>query len=73
MIQVIGTPMGSDPSLFFANLFLAHKEDIFLHAFLYICKSSCFIHIFIYFLFLHVSSLFCLIVSLLKFLLDVTL
>ena len=26
MIQVIGIPMGSDPSPFFANLFLAHKE-----------------------------------------------
>ena len=26
MIQVIGTPMGSDPAPVFANLFLAHKE-----------------------------------------------
>ena len=26
MFQVIGTPMGSDPGLFFTNLFLAHKE-----------------------------------------------
>ena len=26
MIQVIGIPMGSDPALVFANLFLAHKE-----------------------------------------------
>ena len=26
MIQVIGTPMGSDPAPFFANLFLAYKE-----------------------------------------------
>ena len=26
MFQVIETPMGSDPGLFFANLFLAHKE-----------------------------------------------
>ena len=27
MIQVIGIPMGSDPAPFFANLFLAHKEN----------------------------------------------
>ena len=26
MIQVIETPMGSDPASFFANLFLAQKE-----------------------------------------------
>ena len=25
MIQVIGIPMGSDPALFFENLFLPHK------------------------------------------------
>ena len=27
MIQVIGLPIGSDPAPFFANLFLAHKEN----------------------------------------------
>ena len=26
MIQVIGIPVGSDPGLFLADLFLAHKE-----------------------------------------------
>ena len=26
MIQVIGIPIGSNPALFFANLFLAHEQ-----------------------------------------------
>ena len=32
MIQEIGIPMGSDPTPFFANLFLAHKEADWVRA-----------------------------------------
>ena len=32
MIQVIGIPMGSNPAPFFANLFLAHKEAVWVKA-----------------------------------------
>ena len=32
MIQVIEIPMESDPATFFANLFLAHKETVWIKA-----------------------------------------